>query len=460
MTQTSNREHAIVIGGSIGGLFAARALSDLFTQVTIIERDPVNDQPESRKGQPQTRHLHGILIPAQKFIDNNLPDVREKLLDGGALENDWGKVTRWHHFGGYSYECELGVRGIALSRTFMEYEVRKAVTSIENIQLMAETSVDSLVMNDTNTSVSGVHVTYRAKDHTQETILADLVVDVSGRGSPMPKWLNSMGYTAPEEQHVKINVGYATRTYTRTGKYLDEPKIFMIQATPPHQTRTTFMFPIEGDRWIVTASGYLGDYPSADANEFLEFVQSIPTDDIYNIISKEQPLTNVVTHRFPSSRRRRYEKLDHFPNNLLVIGDAVASFNPIYGQGMSSVALQVNVMKDMLEQHDNIISWKSFFQRTSKIIDWPWQVAAGEDFRYPQAEGEMPPAMNLINAYIAKVHRATHHDPVVFKQFAEVLNLIAHPMSLMKPNILWRVLLANTTKSTEINYMPVQKTTL
>ena len=380
----------------------------------------------------------------------------DKLLEGGALENDWGN-TRWHHFGGYSYECELGMRGITLSRTFMEYEVRKAVIAIENIQLMAETRVDSLVMNTDNNAVVGVHVTHRSKDNEQQTINADLVVDVSGRGSPMPKWLMSIGYDAPREEHVKINVGYATRTYTRTGKYLDDPKVFMLQPTPPHQTRGTFMFPIEGDRWIVTAGGYVGDYPLDDPDEFMEFVRTVPTQDIYNIISKEQPLSDVVTHRFPSSRRRHYQSLQRFPDNLVVIGDAVASFNPIYGQGMSSAALQVNAMTDYLKQHSGAIPWKSFFQQTAKIIDLPWQVAVGEDFRYPQTEGKKPIGTDIINAYVAKVHRATHHDPIVFKQFVDVLNLVAHPMSLMKPNIIWRVLQTDKQNVKPVEYpQPVQ----
>ena len=54
-------DHAIVIGGSITGLVTARVLADHFARVTIVERDRFPDQPEFRKGVPQSRHLHALL---------------------------------------------------------------------------------------------------------------------------------------------------------------------------------------------------------------------------------------------------------------------------------------------------------------------------------------------------------------------------------------------------------------
>src|SRR5688572_17863712 len=128
-TRTEKREHAIVLGGSIAGLFTARILSDHFQQVTIIERDPVNDQPESRKGQPQTRHLHGLLEPSRRFIRTYLGNTEQILIDGGAQYGDWGEYARWYHYGDYKIHGHIGIDGMTLTRPFLEWHVRRFVTA-------------------------------------------------------------------------------------------------------------------------------------------------------------------------------------------------------------------------------------------------------------------------------------------------------------------------------------------
>lgn len=442
--QNSSRKHAVVIGGSIAGLFAARVLSDYFQQVTIIERDHIRDEPESRKGQPQTRHLHGVLEPARHFINTYMPGVEQQLLDGGALTGDFGEMVRWYHFDDYRLHTHIGLNGLTLSRPFLEWHVRRSVTSLSNVTLLAETAADSLLADDSQSRITGVNITRRAGEGGSETLSADLVVDASGRGSATPKWLAQLGYEAPEEEEVKVRFGYATRIYKRDS---DDVKALMIAPTPPNDKRGTFMFPIEGMRWVVTAGGWLGDHPPVDEAGFLEFIRGLPVSDIYDIICRSEPLSDIVSYKYPSSRRFRYDKLTRFPDGLFVLGDAIASFNPVYGQGMSSAAMQVETLNEMLKQPDLHGAWRGFFRRTAKIVDLPWQLAVGEDFRYPETEGKRPPGTDFINHYVALVHRATHRDAVVYTQFLKVVHLIASPMSLMQPRILWRVLRANMNRA-------------
>lgn len=442
--QNSSRKHAVVIGGSIAGLFAARVLSDYFQQVTIIERDPIHDEPESRKGQPQTRHLHGVLEPARRFIRAYMPGVEQQLLDGGALSGDFGEMMRWYHFDDYRVHTHIGLNGLTLSRPFLEWHVRQSVTSRPNITLLAETPADSLLMDESRSRITGVNITRRAGEGGRETLDADLVVDASGRGSATPKWLTSLGYDTPEEEEVKVHFGYATRTYKRES---DDVKVLMVAPTPPKSKRGTFAFPIEGMRWIVTAGGWLGDHPPTDEAGFVEFIRSLPAPDIYDLVRQSEPLSDIVSYRYPSSRRFRYDKLPRFPDGLFVVGDAIASFNPIYGQGMSSAAMQVETLNEILKQPDLHGVWRGFFRRTAKIIDLPWQLAVGEDFRYPETEGKRPPGIDFINRYVEQVHRATHRDPVVYAQFLQVMHLLAPPTSLMQPHIIWRVLRATMNRA-------------
>ena len=437
----NQRTHAVVIGCSLAGLFAARILSDHFGRVTVLERDPVNDRPESRKGQPQTRHLHGLLNQGFRIIKDLFPDLEQELAKGGATISDMGEAIRWYHFDGYKRQFTSGLEAVSVSRVFLEWQVRRYVMALPNVKIQSPCTVCSLEMDDAKTRIVGIKVTNGNDGADNTAIEADLVIDAGGRGSSAGKWLEQLGFERPHEDVVKIGVGYATRLYRRKPNDLPGAKLVMISPTPPKQKRMCFLFPVEEDRWIVAAGGWLGDHPPTDEEGYLEFIRGLPASDIYNVISGAEPLSDVFTYKFPSSLRRRYERLTRFPERYLVLGDAVASFNPIYGQGMTSAARQAKELDALLRQQQTLTGlWRPFFQRIAKVVDIPWQMAAGEDFRYPETVGKKPPMTDFINAYLSKVHRATQHDTVVYSQFLKVMNLMAPPTSLMHPKIVWRVL--------------------
>jgi hypothetical protein len=289
--------------------------------------------------------------------------------------------------------------------------------------------------------VTGVKVKHR-DGGGEETFNADLVIDVTERGSSTPKWLTQLGYDAPLEQEVKVRVGYATRIYRRVENSEKPLQCIMITPNAPQEKRGAILFPIEGDRWIVTTGGWHGDHAPADEAAFIDYLRNLPAPDIYDVISKAEPLSEIALYKYPSSRRLRYEKLRRFPEGFLVLGDAVASFNPIYGQRMSSAGLQVEALNDLLRQGTLQGVWRMFFRRVSRVVDLPWQLTVGEDFRYPETEGKRPTGIDLINRYIALGHRATHRDAVVYKQFLKVVHLLAAPTTLLQPRIMCRVLYA------------------
>ncbi|GJL50781.1 MAG: FAD-binding monooxygenase [Nitrospirales bacterium] len=435
------RTHAVVIGCSLAGLFTARVLSDHFERVTILERDPVGDHPESRRGQPQTRHLHGLLAQGFCIIKDLFPNLEDALVKGGAIISDMGEAIRWYHFDGYKKQFTSGLHAVSVSRIFLEWNIRHYVSRLPNVTVQSACPVRGLMTNNDRTQVLGVHVVTGNDGADETTIDADLVVDAAGRGSSAGKWLEHLGYDRPPEDEVKVGVGYATRLYRRRENDLVGAKLVMISPTPPTQKHMSFLFPVEHDRWIVAAGGWLGDHPSTDESKYLEFIRRLPVSDVYDVVSRAEPLSDVFTYKFPSSLRRRYENLTRFPEGYLVLGDAIASFNPIYGQGMTSAAMQVQALDSLLRQQATLTGlWRPFFQQIAKVVDIPWQMAACEDFRYPETVGKKPAMTDLTNAYLAKVHRATQHDSVVYAQFLKVMNLMAPPTSLMHPKIVWRVL--------------------
>ena len=429
----NHARHAVVIGGSLGGLLTARVLSDHFTRVTILERDPVSRQPESRKGQPQTRHVHGLLATGLHVMTHYFPDLPQALLDGGAMMNDFAGAMNWYSFGGYRKQFQMGVKVTTMSRPLLEALVRARVVALPNVTLMDNTAVKTLVTTPDRQRVTGVEIEQRESGQTTP-LHADLVVDASGRGSRTPQWLAELGYDAPPVSEVKVDVGYATRLYHRDPADPRGKTWTLITPEASKETRFGAIFPIEGDRWIVSLGGWAGDHAPTDPESFMAYARSLPAPDVYNVICRAQPLSDIIPHKFPHSLRRHYEKLRRFPQGYLVLGDAISSFNPTYGQGMTSAALQTLELKKLLAGGKSLDELAPvFFKQAAKVIDIPWQLAVGEDFRFPQTTGPKPVGTDLINKYVEKVHRATLHDEVVGLAFLKVMNLMAPPPACSTP---------------------------
>jgi 2-polyprenyl-6-methoxyphenol hydroxylase-like FAD-dependent oxidoreductase len=443
-----NYKHAIIIGGSLGGLLTARVLSNYFEHITIVERDAVPDHPEARKGQSHTRHLHGLLATGLEIMTRYFPDLPQALLDGGAVMSDFAEKMQWYGYGGYRKRFHMGVSATTMSRPFLEYLVRQRVLALPNVRLLDETAVRQLLHTPDQQRVTGIEVELRREDNQIASLTADLVVDASGRGSRSPQWLTEMGYDAPPTSEVKVDVGYATRLYRRNPADRRGENWTMITPEAPRESRFGAAFPIEGDRWIVSLGGWIGDHAPTDEASFMAFARSLPAPDVYDIIKGAEPISDIIPHKFPFSLRRHYEKLRRFPQGYLVLGDAISSFNPTYGQGMTSAALQTAELEKLLASGSTLDHLApAFFKQAAKVIDTPWQLAVGEDFRFPQTTGPKPPGTDFINRYVAKVHRATLHDEVVGLAFLKVMNLMAPPPSLFHPRIVWRVLRARPSSS-------------
>jgi 2-polyprenyl-6-methoxyphenol hydroxylase-like FAD-dependent oxidoreductase len=436
----NKRTQAIVMGGSLGGLMTARVLSNHFKNVQIIEKDVVNRQPESRKGQPQTRHLHGLLPVGFQIMQQYFPDLKQALSDSGAIVNDFAQNMVWNTYGGYRKPVFMDMDAVTMSRPLLEHLIRERVLALPNVKLWDNTAVKNLKTTDDKQRITGIVV---SKKDEIKTLNADLVIDVTGRNSNSSHWLKELGYEAPTVSEVKVNVGYATRLYKRDPNHPLSKSWMLHTPKAPEQQRFGGMFPIEGDRWVITTGGWHGDAAPMDEAGFEDYVKALPMPEFYDIISKSEPLSDVMPYKFISSLRRHYENLKRFPQGYLVLGDAVSSFNPTYGQGMSSASMQAVELDKILSNNisDSDLA-KTFFKAAAKVVEIPWSLAVGEDFRYPQTEGPKPPAIAFINKYVGRVHRASLKDEVVCKAFLKVMSLLEPPTSLFHPRILWRVMRA------------------
>jgi 2-polyprenyl-6-methoxyphenol hydroxylase-like FAD-dependent oxidoreductase len=334
------------------------------------------------------------------------------------------------------------MKGVIASRPLIEYVVRKRLLAIPTIQLIDNCNVKRLISSRDHKRVTGVVM--EQKNAVRVSLDADLVIDVSGRGSRSFQWLKEMGYETPELSEVKVNVSYATRLYRRDPQDPRGKTWIFCSPHAPYEYRAGGAFAIEGERWIVSLGGWHGQPLPANDEEFAAYAKSLPLSDIDSIISTCEPISDIMQYKYPSSLRRHYEKLNHFPEGYLVLGDAACSFNPVYGQGMTSAAMQAAALDGLLQR--NIAGSKlakKFFTKAAKIIDIPWGMAVGEDFRYPETTGPKPAATNLINKYISLVHKATLKDKIVCEAFLKVMSLLKSPASLFHPKIVWRVMMTN-----------------
>jgi 2-polyprenyl-6-methoxyphenol hydroxylase-like FAD-dependent oxidoreductase len=434
----ASSQSAIVLGASMSGLLAAKALSKHFQRVTVVERDLLPDRAMVRRGVPQSAHAHGLLASGYRVMDDYFPGMMDELEACGAPRGDVVGDVLWFQYGRWKLRHQSGLRGITVSRPCLEATVRRRVRALPNVAFLEGTSGVKPAFNASASRVEGL-VVCRRDDNSKQMLQADLVVDASGRGSQSPKWLEEWGFGQPATISVKVDVGYATRVFERRAGDLFNSIGAIVAGTPPAETRYAAILAAEGSCWVITLIGMLGDYPPVEEGAWTRFAASLPLPVVHTLVTSARPLTEIVSYRFSANQRRLYEGMKQFPEGYLVIGDAVCSFNPIYGQGMSVAATEAKALDECLATGTAALA-KRFYARARKIIDSPWLIATGEDLRCPQVQGPRPPGSWLVNRYLDRVHAAASVDAAVCRKFFDVLNLLAPPSSLMSPTLIWRVL--------------------
>ncbi|WNC94533.1 monooxygenase [Paraburkholderia sp. FT54] len=429
-------EHAIVIGASMGGLLAARALADFYTTVTVLERDafPAADTP--RKGVPQGRHTHGLLARGSAILEEFFPGYNNEVVaQSGGLIGDVASDVIWIGRNVRLADGTSDLTGLLASRPVLEGHLRRRLLGLTNVRAIERCAMRGLASDPARGCVTGVRTCVEGKP--EETINADLVVDATGRGSSSATWLEELGYPPPAQEKVEIGICYTTRSYRRRPTDLDGKQGVVVAGSAPNW-RNGVMLAQENDSWVVSAGGFLGDDAPDNDQGFLAYLATLPTMEIHDVVARAEPLTDYRRYRYVSSLRRRYEKLARFPKNYLVFGDAICSFNPVYGQGMTVAAEEALTLQRCLRAGSNDLA-RRFFRAAAKIVDIPWDIAVGNDLRHPQVKGARPPMLRFINWYIGKLHSAATRDSTLAIAFLKVVNLMMPPSSLLSPAIAWRV---------------------
>lgn len=451
----NRNNHAVVIGGGIAGLLAGRVLSDFFAQVTIVERDRYPLVGESRRGIPQARHIHVLLAGGLRLLERLYPGIENELVQAGAQRIDWAQDMLWVTVNGSPPAYLSGIESVNCSRDLLEGQIRKRMSNNPRICFLEGSEATSLVSSDDQTVVSGVLIDQRAPGGKmggrEDELLANLVVEASGRTSQVCRWLEELGYTPPEETVVNSFQGYASRWYQPPPGFKEDWKILLLKNSPPVNSRSGGIFIIEGGRWIVTLGGAGCDYPPTGEEEFLEFARSLVSPYLYELIKEAIPLSPIYGFRRTENRLRHFENMSRHPEGLIVLGDAACTFNPIYGQGMSVAALHAVALEACLREYlpkhsdgefGNSLTGlpRRFHKSLAKANATPWMMATGEDFRFPTTAGDPPGLLvRAIHWYMDHVLELTINDIFVNKAFTEVAHLLKPPASLFQPKVARKV---------------------
>lgn len=255
------RKQAVVIGGSIAGLLAAQVLAESFASVIVVDTDKLPSQPQKRQGVPQSVQPHVLLARGYRILEEFFPGFGSQLTGAGALEIDW--TREFHHFiqGSWSHSAATpsDVISFTCSRPLLEWNIRKRVAELANVQFVEKSPVAGLVTNPSKTAVTGVKLGGEGGE-----LPASLVVDASGRRSHAPQWLENIGFTPPSTTVINPFLGYATRRYREPEGFTGDWKVMLISHEPPDGTRLGYLAKIEGGEWIATLGGYGRDFPPLD----------------------------------------------------------------------------------------------------------------------------------------------------------------------------------------------------
>jgi 2-polyprenyl-6-methoxyphenol hydroxylase-like FAD-dependent oxidoreductase len=437
--------HAVVIGGSIAGLLAARVLAGHFERVTVVERDTLSSTPEPRKGVPQGQHVHAVLVRGHRIIEHLLPGLTGELRAAGATLLNGGHDLAWHQAGGWRVRHDSDLAFLSMTRPLLETRIAARVRALANVNVLDGARLHGL-QGGHQRGVTGVHVRRCGAAGPIESIAADLVVDSSGRGSATPQLLGGLGFDAPEAELLPARVAYASRLFRQPDR--DHGWRALIVGGAPGR-RNGLIFPVEGGHWLVTLVGFFDEPMPQDHDAFLAFARSLPVPDVHQAIRAAEPLSGIAGFRFAGSLRRSYEQLARFPAGLVVTGDAVCSFNPVYGQGMTVSAIEVELLGQMLgevrrEGGLDPDFGRRWFRRIAPVVEAAWGGVALEDLRFPELAHQRPIHLGALQWYMGRVNRATHRSARVTDQFYRVMNFLDPPRALFRPRMLAEVLLGGS----------------
>ena len=441
---------AVVIGGGIAGMCAAKVLTDHFDRVVLLERDKYPEQVGGRRGVPQSKMFHTLLERGRREIEDIYPGFH-KLLD----ERKMPKVA-------FGFNCALMTpqgwgrnlpvpvqRSLFCTRDMLEATIRDLFLAEPKIELIEEAIVNNLVFEDAGANKAVKGVTFKVRgDAELQTFLADLVVDASGAGSKAHHWFRKAGINPPEEHVLDPLLTYGGQLY-KMKEGARFPKDWwwthgaFIQRVPPVDNVAAHLIRQEGDLWLLTLVAGDGNEIPKDADGVREFLGRMRSPLIHDMLPYFEAQDEVTTYRLPKNRWKYYESWDERPSGFIAMAAATCVFNPNMGQGMSNAAGDAGILKQCLAEVSSLEDLPAlYFKRQAKFQRNAYTLACYNDLKFDTVVGPRPLKTRLFNWYVDQINRAGAADSYIAREYG-LVNLLIEPISLaFKPWFMARVLFA------------------
>ncbi|WP_322859655.1 oxidoreductase [Mycobacterium europaeum] len=445
-TKANTREHAAVIGGSIAGLCAARVLADSYARVTVYERDDLPATPSNRATVPQDRHLHMLMARGAMEFESLFPGLLDDMVAAGVpmLENrpDCIHLGAAGHVLGTGHTLRDEFTAYVPSRPHLEWQLRKRVRDTDNVAIVRR-SVAEPRYDPARRRVTGVLLDAAGSDGGEpEFVAADLVVDAAGRGTRLPVWLEQWGYERPREDALDIGIHYATQQFRIADGLITEKVV--VAGASHDKSLGLGMLCYEDGTWVLTTFGVANVKPPRTFPEMLALADELLPAHFSTALTHAEPLGEPAFHAFPASRWRRYDKLDRFPAGIVPFGDAVASFNPTFGQGMTMTSLQAGHLRRALSSPDEQLA-AELSRATAKTTFPVWIMNAIGDvtFHHAGAKGPIPRWWRPSGALFDQFLGAAETDPVLAEWFLRRFSLLDSLYMIPPPRIIGRAMAHN-----------------
>lgn len=373
-------DHAIVMGGGIAGLLAAAGLSESFEKVTIVDRDElVVDGPkalEARRGVPHGRAVHRLLALGAERMESLLPGLREELIAVGCVPRD--ELAGTAHWEGGAWRArvrsDLGLLG--LSRPVLEGVIRRRVLALPAVAAL-QGAVSGLILSEDGGTVLGIE----SRGLPDGRLLGDLVVDAAGRSSRAAGWIEKLGAERPAAQDTRVHVGYTCFTVRLREDGLPDGVEAVSVPASAQIPYSVDLEPVGEGTHMVSVAGTGRRYPPEDVEGIRELVAQLPTPLIATALQGADVVQDPVASKTAGAHRLLWEGTEEGPEGLVHVGDAVAAFTPLYGQGMTMAAVGASVLRETVQEAGGRIEGVSsaFQQRLAPRLDTAWSGCVARD---------------------------------------------------------------------------------
>jgi 2-polyprenyl-6-methoxyphenol hydroxylase-like FAD-dependent oxidoreductase len=438
-------KRAIIIGGSMGGLLTARVLSEYFTEVVIVEKDELPDKPVDRAGTPQGFHPHRFTPRLKMILGRLFPGYNEVLLENGAPTTFNKHVCQINHYGkivvGPSQEKET-----TCSRALLEWTIRGYIKKIPNIRFLEKHDVLGLQATTDASVITGVHLRDRTSKQGK-SLYADLVLDISGRRSKLGSWLEKLGYEVPEPDRLKVSLAYSTRRFRMPTELAEKWDVIRIAGHPSTSTFTGVFSTIENDVAEVLLYGLGGKYPTIKQDEYFNEAMRLSDPSIAEVMEQLYPITAPRGFQVPELLRQRFDKMKKWPTGLLVLGDAICHVDPIFGQGITMAAIEVEMLETCLQEQQS--NPRSNFEhyvltRIQDAIEPGWWLNCAADLSWPGVEyvGEPLKGIEFASKYLELYikHATINQNLQQYGMYWAVNTLLFSPRVLFNPEMIATVM--------------------